>query len=56
VCPVVVIERFEFAQGVQKVAWFRMRVRSSSSVRQVRTHRSMIAFIRARSNAPDLLD
>lgn len=27
-------------------AWFTMRVRSSSSVRQVHTHRSMIAFIR----------
>src|SRR5947209_7619821 len=43
---VVVVERFEFTQACSRWAWLRMRVRSRSSVRQVRIQRSMIAFIR----------
>lgn len=43
--PVPVVELLELPQGVQKGDWFQMSVRSSSSRRQVCTHRSMIEFI-----------
>lgn len=41
-----VVERLVLAEHVQQVALVQIRVRSSNSRRQVRTHRSMIAFIR----------
>jgi hypothetical protein len=43
--PVPVVELLELPQGVHEVGhWFQISVRSSSSRRQVCTHRSMIEF------------
>jgi hypothetical protein len=44
--PVLVVGGSVLAQRVQEVRPFTMRVRSSSSARHERTHRSMIAFMR----------
>jgi hypothetical protein len=44
--PVGVVVLLELAQGVEQMCWFQIRVRSSSSCRQVCTQRSMSAFMR----------
>ena len=46
VCSVVVVEPSNSRRAGRRWIWFTMRVRSSSSVRQVRIQRSMIAFMR----------
>jgi hypothetical protein len=43
--PVLVARLLELAQGVQRMPLFQIKVRSSSSRRQVCTQRSTIAFI-----------
>jgi hypothetical protein len=44
--PMPVVKRLELAQGVQQMGWSQMRVRSSSSRRQVCIQRSIMEFIR----------
>src|SRR3954470_6081001 len=44
--PVKVVAPFVFAEGVQEMCLVQIKVRSSSSWREVRIHRSMIEFMR----------
>jgi hypothetical protein len=43
---VVVVERFELAEGLSRCVWFQIKVRSRSSRRQVCIHRSVIELDR----------